>query len=221
MLIHRKHVFFVCSLLILFNHSYAQRSDFLSINFNHADSVANRYGGHSLVNPRQLVTNLTHSLPRDVEKLRAIYKWVCNNIEFDYSLYLENKQKRERLTPEEFAQWNQKFNKRLFSELVEHRRTVCTGYAYLLRELCSYAGINCVIVDGYGKTSRKSKYPNHSWNAVQLNNKWYLCDATWGSGVVNMTNLEYEKDYKEIYFLTDPVVFARTHEPLDKAWAFL
>ena len=90
-----------------------------------------------------------------------------------------------------------------------------------MRELCSYAGIPCVIVDGYGKTSTPSKYPNHSWNAVQLNNKWYLCDATWASGVIDMRNLQYEKDYKEIYFLTDPVDFTRTHEPLDKAWAFL
>jgi transglutaminase/protease-like cytokinesis protein 3 len=205
---------------MLCNSSFAQRSDFSLVNFYSADSIANLYANHALTDARRLVIKLTRALPNDVEKFRAIYKWVCNNIEYDYSLYLESKRNRERLNPQEFARWNKNFNKRLFQTLVERRRTVCTGYAFLLKELSAYAGIRCVVVDGYGRISTRSKIPNHSWNAVQLNDKWYLCDPTWASGVVDMRNLKYEKDYKDMYFLADPLDFARTHEPLDKAWKF-
>jgi transglutaminase/protease-like cytokinesis protein 3 len=207
--------------LMLFNHGYSQRHDFASVNFYHADSIANVYSAYALADTRRLVVNLTRSLSSDVEKFRAIYKWICNNIEYDYSLYLENKQNKQKLSSEEFIQWNKNFNKRLFRELIEHRRTVCTGYAFLLREMCSYVGINCVMIDGYGKTSTPSKLPNHTWNAVQLNDKWYLCDPTWASGFIDMRNLKFERDYKDKYFLTDPIEFARTHEPLNKTWAML
>ena len=63
---------------------------------------------------------------------------------------------------------------------------MCTGYAYLIKELCFLANIESEIIDGYARTVRSNidalDMANHSWNAVKLNNKWYLCDATWSSG---------------------------------------
>lgn len=211
-------VFILCLLLTAGN-ANAQKRDFSAINFHKPDSIADAYHGYSLTDAMTLTRKLTCALPNDVEKFRAIYKWVCNNIEFDYSLYLENKSNRYRLKSEALTKWNDDFNKRVFRTLVYERRTVCTGYAFLLRELCAYAAIKCVIVDGYGRT--KSKHPNHSWNAVQLNNKWYLCDVTWASGYMDMDTMSYKKEYNEKYFLTDPAEFANTHKPLDNAWSLL
>ena len=63
---------------------------------------------------------------------------------------------------------------------------MCTGYAYLIKEMCFIADLDCEIIDGYARAFDANvnglESLNHSWNAVKLNNKWYLCDATWSSG---------------------------------------
>jgi hypothetical protein len=205
---------------------YAQRSDFAGISFAKADSVAAHYTPHSLSNIPSLTYALTNSLPSEVEKLRAIYKWVCSNIENDYDLYLTNKAKRESLKTEaEKREWNSELSKKTFQRLVDDKMTVCTGYAYLIREMSSLAGLKTVIVDGYGRNINANiegeGVPNHSWNAVQLNGKWYLCDATWSSGAFDVDQDKFIQKYIDEYFLAEPETFIRNHYPLDHKWILL
>lgn len=98
---------------------------------------------------------------------------------------------------------------------------MCTGYAYLIKELCYLANIECVIVDGYGRTVNSNinqlEIPNHSWNTIKLNNKWYLCDATWSSGYLD-DERGFIKNYNDGYFLTDPILFGKNHYPLKQKW---
>jgi hypothetical protein len=62
---------------------------------------------------------------------------------------------------------------------------------------------------------------NHSWNAIQLNNKWYLCDATWSGGAYDVDLSRYDKKFNDSYFLADPSLFIRNHYPLDSTWTLL
>ncbi|MEJ6791274.1 MAG: hypothetical protein QNK89_00650 [Lacinutrix sp.] len=98
---------------------------------------------------------------------------------------------------------------------------MCTGYAYLIKELCYFANIESKIIDGYGRSIisniEKLDKPNHSWNAVKLDNKWYLCDATWSSGFTSAEKI-FVTEYNDGYFLTDPILFAKNHYPLEKKW---
>lgn len=203
----------------------AQYTDIAHANFTQADSIADLYSGFSLKDLRKLSYVLTTHLFSEEEKFRAIYKWVCNNIDYDYFLFLQHKQKENKFkTQEEIDAWNKKFSARVFKNLVSNHKTVCTGYAYLVRELANHAGLNCKIIDGYGRTTqaniRGAGNANHSWNAVRLNNKWYLCDATWSSGAFD-AGLNYIKKFDESYFLSDPAIFVRNHYPLDSAWMLL
>lgn len=97
---------------------------------------------------------------------------------------------------------------------------MCTGYAYLVKELSFLADIECEIINGYGRSVASNieelDMANHSWNAVKLKNKWYLCDATWSSGYT--INSTFIKDYNNGYFLTDPILFSKSHYPIDQAW---
>jgi hypothetical protein len=191
--------------------------------FRKADSLAALFPGHSLSDLRNLSAGLTSSLTTEEEKFRSIYKWVCLNIENDYNLFIENKKKRERLTdPAELEAWNQAFGTRAMKSLVRNHRTVCTGYAALVQAMAQYAGISCEIVNGYGRTIQAnvegSARANHSWNAVRLNNKWYLCDPTWSSGAFDAETDDYLKKFNEAYFLPDPALFAGNHYPLDTTW---
>jgi len=205
----------------------AQSTDFNHINLKKADSIAMSYKDASLENLPKLSYQLTSNLKTDIEKFRAIYKWVCTNIENDYYMYSKNRWRRIKYKdqPKELKKWNQAFNKELFKKLRKEKKTVCTGYAYLIKELSTLAGIECVIVDGYGKTSsfdvEKMKRPNHSWNAVRLSGKWYLCDPTWSSGVTNEDTNVFTFKFKEEYFLPDPKLFVKNHYPLNTKWTLL
>jgi hypothetical protein len=201
----------------------AQVRDFPGIRFTRADSIAETLRYHSLKNIDLLSHKLTDNLDTDVEKFRAIYTWVCDNISYDYNSFAVNKQQRSKLTdPKELAAWNKKIRVTIYKNLLKDRKTVCTGYAYLVKELAARAGINCVIVDGYGRNSqanvRGPGQPNHSWNAVRLNNKWYLCDPTWSSGAYDAQLNLFIKQYNDSYFLADPALFIRNHYPLDSSW---
>jgi transglutaminase/protease-like cytokinesis protein 3 len=204
---------------------FGQIQDFAQTDFSKADSVARLYPDHSLFDIKGLAEKLTADLSTDVEKFRAIYHWVCCNIDNDYSLYRQNKIRREKIKdPEALKAWNKEFHDLVFDVMLQKKRTVCTGYAYLVRELALYGGLSCAIVHGYGRTALADKHvkgPDHSWNAVRLNNKWYLCDATWSSGGIDSQTKKFVKRYNDAYFLTDPSLFALKHYPLDSAWLLL
>jgi hypothetical protein len=222
----RISVWAACLLIISPVRLYAQPADFAQTDFKKADSIAALFPRHSLKDLRSLTDKLTTPLSTEEEKFRAVYRWICNNIEYDYSLYLQNQQKKKKLrSAHELKAWNKKFSARVFKNLLDKQRSVCSGYSYLLKEMCVYAGLSCVIVDGYGRTAqaniRGSGIANHSWNAVQLNNKWYLCDATWSAGAYDTDMMRYVKKFDSSYFLPDPSLFVRNHYPLDPSWMLL
>jgi len=194
----------------------AQITDFYDTDFTKADSIAELHSAHSLKDLKGLADKLTASLSTDQEKFRAIYKWVCSNIEGDYSLVTLNKRKRAKLSGSKLATWNERFSRMVFETLLLERRTICTGYAYLIRELSFHAGLSCMVVNGHAKPGglqlTGSRSVNHSWNLVQLNEKWYVCDATWSSGIFNRATGQFTKKFNERYFLTDPGVFSGDHD---------
>ena len=210
-------------LLIVISSSEAQVSDFKNIDFKKADNIAKLHEGSSLENLPLLAHHLTHDLSTDVEKFRAIYTWVCNNIKGDPGQENKITRKRKKLDINSltYLNWNSEYTKKAFKKLIKQKKTMCTGYAYLIKELCFFSNIDCKIIDGYGRTINanveKLELINHSWNAVKLNNKWYLCDATWSSGYLDSYNV-FIKDYNDGYFLTDPVLFATNHYPVEKEW---
>lgn len=214
-------------LFIFVFQSNAQVADFSTINFEKADKIALKYKDENLSNLPQLSYKLTSELTTDVERFRAIFKWVCSNIANDYGMFKRNMRRRERYRNDsvKFATWNNEFKKRAFEKLLKKNRTVCTGYAYLIKELANLANIECEIVNGFARTSTINvetlKYPNHSWNVVKLNGKWYLCDPTWASGVPNQTSGIFQFKYNDGFFLSDPKIFSINHHPVDEKWFLL
>ena len=213
-------IVFVNTLLV------AQKSDFKNINLSKADKIALQYKNASLQNLPVLANKLTRQFSTDIEKFRAIYFWVCNNIKSDYATTTKilNKGRKLRAKRSEFLNWNKTYKEKAFKKLFKTKATICTGYAFLLRELCSLAKIKCVIVNGFYKGAdfnSKKAFPNHSWNVVLLNNKWYLCDATLASGYFDIDLNTFIFDYNDGYFLTPPSLFANNHFPENKKWTLL
>ena len=214
-------------LLLLCLHVNAQKSDFKHIDFAKADSIAKSYSKASLRNMPLLVHNLTHNLNTQVEQFRAIHTWVCFNIESDHYFSEATLKKRRQLHDNISAleKWNAKQQTKVFKRLVRDKKTICSGYAYILKALTNLADIECEIVDGYARTVRTNvntvDFPNHSWNVVKLNDKWYFADTTQASGFYNLDEEEFVKDYIEGYFLASPELFSKNHFPLKKEWQLL
>lgn len=214
-------------LLFMCFHVNAQKADFEHIDFTKADSIAKSYNKASLRNMPVLVHNLTNNLNTQVEQFRAIYTWVCFNIESDHYFSEATLNKRRQLHANSVAleKWNTKQQTKVFKRLVRDKKTICSGYAYILKALTNLADIECEIVDGYARTVRRNvntvDFPNHSWNVVKLNDKWYFADTTQASGFYNLDEEEFVKDYNEGYFLATPELFAKNHFPLNKKWLLL
>lgn len=218
-----KVFFAVVVFIFYFNASFAQVDDFEHIDFSRADKIAKRYEGQDLKNLSLLSYNLTTDLSTDVEKFRAIYKWVCTNIRADFNQYRKVINKRIKYKDDSLAllEWNSKYGKVAFKKLLKQKKTMCTGYAYLIKELSFLADVECKIIDGYGRTAETNidslEIANHSWIAVKLEDKWYLSDPTWSSGYIADNN-RFIKDYNDGYFLTAPERFALNHYPEDQRW---
>ncbi len=206
---------------------HAQRSDFDKVAFWRAEYIARWHNGEELYNLPRLAYGLTSQLNTEVERFRAIYYWVCHNISGQYNLMEENKRKRKKLKyrSEALNLWNEDFKKEVFTKLLHDKETLCTGYAYLIKELCNLAGLECEIVQGYGRANNIKidglKGPNHSWNAVKLNGKWYLSDATWSSGLIDMSTYLFEFKFDDTFFLMEPSEFIKSHRPMDEKWTLL
>ena len=221
-----KTLWYILPFIVIFQSS-AQLSDFGTVNFHKADSIALANKHKGLSNLPQHAHNLTAHLNTDVEKFRAIYLWVCTNIANDYNLYLKNSRKRQQLQHKQkkLHAWNKRVTKEIFRKLLKREKTICTGYAYIVKELSLLANLKCEIINGYGRTSttnlEKLNAPNHSWNAINLNGKWYLCDPTWASGIPSPKTNAFIFQYNNGYFLTNPKLFAINHFPEDPKWSLL
>ena len=203
-------------LLIFVFISQAQISDFKDVDFTKANNTAKRNHGRSLKNLPLLVHHLTSNLDTDVEKFRSIYLWVCQNIDGDASQHKKVYKQRKKLSGDNdrYLEWNNDFKIEAFEILKKRKKTMCTGYAYLIKELCFIADIKCEIIDGYGRSFDRNvealEMVNHSWNAVKLDNRWYLCDPTWSSGFMVNGDL-FVRNYNNGYFLTEPELFAKSN----------
>jgi hypothetical protein len=173
-----------------------QEVDLKSFDYSKADKIALNLKRNSR-SSEKLAIALTKGLRSEHEKFRAIFRWVTDNISYGFD------------------------NERIDSKYVLRKKSsVCSGYSTLLKELCDHVNVNCEIVNGYAKSFPehigKFRTTNHAWNAVELNGKWYLVDATWAAGFVNRK--QFSKRFNEFYFLTNPDEFLFTHLPSNPKW---
>lgn len=205
---------------------YCQENSSDSIHFKQIDSLAKivKYNGDI----RLLSYDLTKNLTKDIDKARAIFIWITDNIEYNYKVL--NKKKRK---PDSFkcsgdncdikhAEWEDHYLKRVINK----KRGVCSGYARLFKKLCDHAGIQGSVVNGYTKDSPgeigKMGTLNHAWNVMLIDGKYHYLDATWAAGgcYKNRKGKYYgfKKKLDEYYWLTPIEKLSRDHFPADSSF---
>ncbi|XP_035661052.1 uncharacterized protein LOC118405607 [Branchiostoma floridae] len=146
----------------------------------------------------------------DLEKARSIWRWVTARIEYDVPAFMSGS-----------------FPDMTAEAVFTRRSAVCSGYSALYKNMCSLAGLRCEEICGKSKgvgykVGRKFKEEyNHTWNAVEIDGRWYLLDCTWGAGVVDTQRNTFIFNYNEDRFLADPEMMVLDHLPLDDKWQLL
>lgn len=200
---------FLLSLLLVlpvfFNHSFAN-------DYEKIDAYARNTPEKFTKDVQSLTAYLIKPAKDDKEKVRSFYVWLTENIAYDIQAYRSfDPAKIGDIKPD---------------DVLKRRKAVCQGYSELFQEMCRLADIKCYVIPGYSKgfgyqpENHSFTYADHAWNAVYLNDQWYLIDATWGSGGVDK-QMKYIQQFNEKYFLTSPQVFVRDHLPLQPVWQLL
>ena len=193
-------------------------------NYNKADRKLRL---DEITDPAILSRLLTISCISDREKVKTIFRWITDHISYRTSV-IKSKRKNDRLQryeEEEDTGALKPLNDRVAIKVLHDRETVCEGYARLFKSLCDHAGLLSAIITGYASTGAvraETKFrSNHSWNAVFIDDNWYLLDAAWASGYIAMPSGEFVRAYDDYYFLADPEDFIRHHYPDDLRWSLL
>jgi transglutaminase/protease-like cytokinesis protein 3 len=212
------------SLLLLISSCCIGQTD--SMDFTLVDS---RIKDIRVSSPDTLAYNLTAPYTTETEKVRSIFKWITEYIAYDtkgyYNLNNIYKGLYDRSRSLDSATAFKNYNDNIVQKVLREKVAICDGYSRLFKMLCDYAGIKSEIVTGYvrwysdqiGEQTKRI----HAWNAVQIDNRWFLLDATWASGYANTDITDFKKVYDDFYFLTPADQFINDHFPLDSTWTLL
>jgi hypothetical protein len=153
---------------------------------------------------KTLAAYLTSDLHTEQKKVRAIYRWITDRIEYDVDAFLAGR-----------------LSKMNASEVLAKRQSVCDGFATLFEELSHEAGLDVKTIAGFakgyvGQGAHHFDKPNHMWNALKLDGEWRMIDATWGAGYV--ADGKYKKVLSEAFFMVPPEQLVFSHFPQDDAW---
>ena len=131
----------------------------------------------------------------ETEKVRASFVWIARNIAYDLN----------------------RMHETTSSAVLDSRRAVCAGFATLMEDVCKAMGIECPTVRGIASPEMMSEPPEsearHAWNAVKIDNRWWLLDVTWAA--------QGQDAIDDIFFMVEPEEFIFTHFPDAEDWQFL
>jgi hypothetical protein len=156
-----------------------------------------------------LVQWLLQGAADDFQKVKLLHDWLAENIAYDVDAFLGGAKAG--------TAWE---------ETLRQRKSVCHGYSNLLAKMCQAANIPCAVISGYGRgygfgrgAAENTGSVNHAWNAVQVQGRWHLVDATWDAGYVD--GRTFHKRYSTAYLFPEPRQFLHTHFPTDPRWQLL
>lgn len=222
-----ERLFIIFYLLINLPQVPAAQTVYDKWDFTGADSVAAtvKYR-HNII---KLAEDLGRPFSKDIFKARAIFRWITNNIAYDYRFInkgddLERPDCGDRFDcPTILYKWENDYLERILKK----KRAIADGYAKLFKRLCELNYIQSEVIPGYARTRPyqvgNSMGVNHAWNAVLIDTAWYYVDAAWAAGDIvedEETGLlvGFEKNYHNYYWLSSFERFSRNHYPQTNKW---
>jgi hypothetical protein len=168
-------------------------------------------------------------------KARAIFKWLAENIRYDYKYYNKYHYKGKEPKTYKCKDENDCEAKKITREIkyidkaLRKKKAVCQGYSMLFKKMCDIAGLKSEMIIGYVRTEHyqvgTAGILDHAWNAVRIDSAYYLLDVTWAAGGCGKNDdgklLYYSKNFNNYYWLTPADDFVRNHYPQNPKWVLL
>ncbi|MDZ4665303.1 MAG: transglutaminase domain-containing protein [Bacteroidota bacterium] len=171
-----------------------------------------------------LSKQLTSNYTKDIDKVRSIFCWITQNIIYDVNEFHND-------SAHKFYNYikyktcvgcgDSLYNAKIIDSVLRKKAAICDGYARLFKTLCMFSGIRSEMIIGMGKNDieQLNVYEsNHAWNAVSVDNRWFLLDACWASGTCDSATMKFTPALNEFYFFTDPRQFSYSHFPDEKKY---
>lgn len=173
--------------------------------FNNVSYYKKPVFGHNIyvLNSNYNYVNVAHSITKgcntDYEKICAIYKWICDNIEYDTSYEIHDA-----------------------DNCFKYKRGVCQAYCNLFYYIAKSIGIRVEVINGKSKDfNGRIGSSGHAWIfAYTHENYGILIDPTWGAGSVN-GNTFVKNENCWIWFNIDPKWMILSHFPDDDSYQLL
>lgn len=159
----------------------------------------------SVSNTNDIAAYVKSNFSTDNEKVRAVFYWITQTINYDVPAMNSNKQYESE--------------DQIIDEVLKTKKGVCGHYATLFSRICNSAGVKTVVVLGISKQNGKIDDLSHAWNVCFLNGKWQIIDPTWGSGEI--INGKYVRKLNDTYFLRSPEKSILERFPFDPIWQLL
>lgn len=132
------------------------------------NKIIHTYGNIYTINQAKMIANEINNILKRIHK-----NWTQEQI----LIYFLNELSTKIIYESKYRHTND-FNIRNLTGLYTIK-TVCGGYAMILKELCDQVGIECMYVEGYyGSRKPNITQVNHAWNIVKINDKYYPIDIT-------------------------------------------
>lgn len=193
-----------------------------SQNFEKVDAKVLTYPRFSKV--EELANRIDKDFTSDIDKVRATFFWLAKNIRYNLREYHNPKQRYYSFHYSSEAEKEQKFQAlkdKLIAATFRNKTGVCEEYAQSFKKVCDLIGIEAEVIKGYVKNGaneigRVANTPNHAWNAVKVNEKWMILDATWGAG--HTFNGKWIRKFNNYFFDMPNSKIFKTHYPEDQIW---
>ena len=193
-----------------------------SQDFTKVDSLVLEYPRFSKV--ENLASKIEQDFSTDKDKARAAFFWLTKNIRYNLKEYYNPKPRRYNFrykNEDEKQQKLQAHKDRLVAKAFLNKTGVCEEYAQSFKKICDLLGLESAVIKGYVRNTPDEigKYESessHAWNAVKLNDKWIILDATWAAGYEN--NRKWIRKFNNYYYNIPKEKMFKTHLPEDSIW---
>lgn len=180
-------------------------------NYKIVDSIVSNYPS-SYSKPERLAKQITTDFSSDLDKVRAVYYWITNNVAYDYEEL--KSESFSYSSKEEYLKKQEALKQKKATRVISKGKAICDGYSTAFLVLCENLNIEARYISGAAKTYVKdigrSFKTDHAWNIVVIDNQEYLIDTTWGAGHYNTG---FVKEFNDSYFLMNPKQFIKKHYP--------
>ncbi|MEO1435136.1 MAG: transglutaminase domain-containing protein [Bacteroidota bacterium] len=189
----------------------AQPVDEAITNFSAIDKFARATSDRHGSTIQEIAAHLESACENDLEKARAIYVWLTKNIRYDDEAYNSGQSGAYKAR-----------------EVFRVRKAVCEGFSNLYVAMGEAMDLEIEKVIGYSKgvsyvPGSRLGDSDHAWNAIRINGKWRVFDATWGEGNGAFIDgkLVSKKDFNDYWFNVDPYEAIFNHYPEKEKFVFV